>query len=235
MDAISLPRIIQATKEDHNLQRLSSFIFKGYLPKRDTELNPYRQIFNELNISDDGLILKEERIILPSSLWTEAIEKAHQGGHPGMSSLKRRLRSHFWFPKLNECVENKVKSCPSCQLFSDKTTKEPIAPQQMPNGPWEDINLNLFGPMPNHKHVLVGTMITTLVFQPQKLYHPQQPHQCSMLLTMYTTTMALQTSIAPTMDHHLIPRNLRNSLEKKESSMKRSTHTTPKVIKLKHL
>ena len=154
-EAVSMDLIIKETRKDPVLKHLKNYICKGFIPKTDAKLKPYRSIFNELTVSDESLILKGERIVLPKTLWQKAVDKAHQGGHPGMHNLKRLLRSHFWIPRLNELVERKVNECHSCQVYTNKTTKEPIAPQPLPDGPWESVNIDLFGPMPNRKHILV--------------------------------------------------------------------------------
>jgi transposase InsO family protein len=99
--------------------------------------------------------MKGEKIILPKTLWKKAIEKAHQGGHPGETKLKARVRSHFWIPELNQLVKDKVSSCRTCQLFTPKTTKEPIATQKTTGVAWEEVSVDLFGPLPNKKQVLV--------------------------------------------------------------------------------
>lgn len=150
-----MSRIIAETKKDAVLQSLVKCIHQGYIPKSKKSLEPYRNVFHELAISDEDLMLRNDRIILPQSLWSKAIVKAHQGSHPGMSSLKRRIRSHFWFPSINTLVQEAVEQCETCQLFTKKTTKEPISPQNVPTGPWEDVFIDLFGPMPDHRHVLV--------------------------------------------------------------------------------
>ena len=59
-------------------------------------------------------------------MWGIEITKAHQGAHPGMSGMKRRIRSDFWFPKLSQKVEDLVSSCKECQLFTHKNMKEPL-------------------------------------------------------------------------------------------------------------
>ena len=99
--------------------------------------------------------MKGEKIILPEISWSKAVEKSHQGGHPGIVSLKKRLQCHFWFPMLNKMAEEKVKSCPSCQLFTGKGLKEPIRPQRVTEQPWELVNIDLFGPTPYINHILV--------------------------------------------------------------------------------
>ena len=154
-ESISMAKIIKETNNDPTLMQLKLQIAKGFIPKSQTSLNPFRRILQELTISDQGLILKSDKIVLPESLWKTAFTKAHQGGHPGMSSLKRRLRTHFWFPTLDSYIENKVKECHLCQMFTGKTMKEPITAVKTPKYPWQNVSIDLFGPMPNHKHILV--------------------------------------------------------------------------------
>ena len=110
-EAVSMKRIIKNTEQDTLLQKLKRQKEIGYIAKSSIELSAFKKVFDKLTISDEGLILKGEKIILPSKLIKSALEKAHQGGHPGMNGMKRRLRSHFWMPKLNEHVENFVQSC----------------------------------------------------------------------------------------------------------------------------
>ena len=158
VEAISMESIINETKKDITLLKLKKYIrTNGCIPKSEGELSPYKKIFDQLTVSDEGMILKQERIILPQSLWNKAIHKAHQGAHPGMSAMKRRLRSHFWFPMLNKMVEEEVRNCRECQMFTRKTFKDPIHPHKSPNSAWEKVNIDLFGPMPDTKHVLVVT------------------------------------------------------------------------------
>ena len=137
------------------IRQLKQFIRKGYIPKEKKNLTQFRKIFDELAISDEELVMKGERIILPESLWDIAITKAHQGAHPGMSGMKRRIRSHFWFPKLNQTVEDLVNSCKECQYFTHENTKEPLISHNTPEEVWQDVSIDLFGPMPDQKHVLV--------------------------------------------------------------------------------
>ena len=94
-ESISLEKIIKETKKDPILNSLKQYIRKGYIPKAEESLKPYRKVFDQLAISDEELLLKEGKIILPPSLHGIALDKAHQGGHPGMNGLKRRIRSHF--------------------------------------------------------------------------------------------------------------------------------------------
>ena len=155
-EAISLPRIIDETKKDKKLQQLITYCTMGYIPKKaGSEWKQYRGALDSITVSDSGLLMKEEKIILPESLWALAIEKAHQGGHPGETRMKSRVRNHFWIPDLNKLVKEKVSTCETCQRFTSKTTREPVTPQQSTGNAWEEVSIDLFGPLPNKQHVLV--------------------------------------------------------------------------------
>ena len=155
-EAVSIPKIIKETKKDQKMQELIKYVARGRIPKKaDKEWDRYRGILGSITISDTGLVLKNDKIILPESLWQLAINKAHQGGHPGETRMKARVRSHFWIPDLNRLVKEKVSSCISCQHFTLKTTKEPVAAQQTTGVGWEEVSVDLFGPLPDKKHVLV--------------------------------------------------------------------------------
>ena len=157
LEAVSVERIIKATREDKVLTRLKKDIRRGYLTKNQKELAPFSKIFDQLSISDSGIILKKEKIILPTSLVKTAIKKAHQGGHPGMTSMKRRLRAHFWFPGMDTCIETAIKQCKDCTMFTTKNRKNKLHPHRLEEyNAWEKISIDLFGPMPDRRHIIVA-------------------------------------------------------------------------------
>ena len=75
VEAVSLEKIIKATKEDKVLAMLKKDIRRGYLSKSQKELAPFSKIFDQLSISDSGIILKKEKIILPRLLVETAIKR----------------------------------------------------------------------------------------------------------------------------------------------------------------
>ena len=155
VEAISVEKINDATSKDSTLKQLKHYIRKGYIPPHLKSLSSFRKVFDHLTISDTGLVLKDEKIVLPEALHDLAIEKAHQGAHPGMSGMKRRLRTHFWFPKMDDVIEEFVSKCEECQMFTNKRTKHNLTPLANPKKTWDSVFIDLFGPMPDRKHVLV--------------------------------------------------------------------------------
>ena len=154
MEEITPKRIVDETQKDVVLQAVIKHIRDGSKPT-SPELSHYKNIFDELTVSDSGLLLRGHRVILPASLCIESIKKAYCRGHLGRSAFKRQMRNHFDFPNLDHLVETEVKNCNDCQLFTRKAVKNPLTPVYVPNSAWEYVSIDFFGPMPQGEHVLV--------------------------------------------------------------------------------
>ena len=157
-DRITLKSIAEETSADPVLSKLQKLVKEGksWIP-RDAEegLRRFRQIIPEITMTGNGILLKGERLILPDKLQPLAIQLAHQGSHPGQSSMERRLRFHFYFHNMNMKVQNYLEKCPECKLFADKKCKEPLKAHTVPGKCWEKVSVDLFGPMPSKKHIIV--------------------------------------------------------------------------------
>lgn len=90
-----------------------------------------------------ALIFKEDRAILPTKLRMKAMELAHQG-HLGVSSMKRILRNHFWWPSMNKEVQAYVDKCETCLRLSRKNAPLPLTTRELPQGPWEILQIDFF-------------------------------------------------------------------------------------------
>lgn len=164
IDCITIAAIAQATKDDPTLVKVGELINQSltWIPKTESiEVQRFKNILPQLTITGNGIILKDERIVLPKKLQDLAIQIAHRGNHPGQSGLERRLRYHFFFHDMNKKVEQFVNSCDGCAMFIDKKTKEPIKSHRVPEKCWDTVAVDLFGPMPSSKHVVVVQDLTT--------------------------------------------------------------------------
>ena len=102
------------------------------------------------------LIYKGEQVILPHELVEEAIDISHDGSHPGQSMIKRRMRTHFWFPAMDQIIEERISSCPLCQIHTTSPVKSHLVPTPIPDQPWDSVSLDLFGPLEDQRHILVA-------------------------------------------------------------------------------
>ncbi len=113
----------------------------------------YRNVAEELSIAK-GVILRGNRIIIPKSLQNKVIKIAHEG-HQGLVKTKQLLRSRVWFPKMDEAVSAVVNPCIACQATVNMPSQEPVKSTQLPNGPWESLAVDYYGPLPSGDYVLV--------------------------------------------------------------------------------
>jgi hypothetical protein len=158
IDSIGIGNIAKQTKADKTLSDLSGIIERGqtWKPKSsDPKLRKFEQLLSEITIAGNGILFKGERIILPESLQSAAIQLAHRGSHPGRSGIERRLRYHFFFHNMHSKVKQFVENCKACNIFSEKKTSEPIKAHEVPKKCWETVAVDLFGPMPSLKHIVV--------------------------------------------------------------------------------
>ena len=61
----------------------------------------------------------------------------------------------MWWPGIDKDAEQYVRSCQGCQLVGHATPPEPLMPTELPLGKWQDLSLDLLGPMPTGEYLLV--------------------------------------------------------------------------------
>ncbi len=124
LDCIGYARIAQCTKEDRTLARIRELINQGltWIPKTETiEVQRFKSIPPQLTVTGNGMILKDEGIVLPGKLQEMAIQIAHRGAHPGQSGLERRLRYHFFFHDMSKKVKEFVGHATAVRLKSQSS------------------------------------------------------------------------------------------------------------------
>ena len=80
-----------------------------------------------------------------------------------MVPIQDRIYSHFYITNLDAKVRTAIDNCanhsqrrrPKSQSFTKKTTQEPIKPNAVPDKCWEEVSVDLFGPLPSHEHIIV--------------------------------------------------------------------------------
>ena len=73
----------------------------------------------ELAVTEDGMVLRGSKILVPHSLQSRVLAIAHEG-HQGIVKTKALLRTKEWFIGIDRATEKMVEECESCML----TTKE---------------------------------------------------------------------------------------------------------------
>ena len=99
------------------------------------------------------VVLRGTRIVIPQSLRQQVLAIAHEG-HVGIVATKLRLRTKVGWSGIDKDTELYARSCHGCQLAGQVTPPEPLMPTELPLGKWQDLSLDLPGPMPTGEYLL---------------------------------------------------------------------------------
>ena len=158
-DAIKVRDVVQAAHNDRIYQRICSAVKKGSPPKGIPA--PFSKVYGELCVADN-ILLKGDKIVMPDAeffpgsgnIRRHVIDTAHDG-HPGISSMKRRLRSRVWFPGMDQEITATVEGCLPCQASTPKIQRDPLVPSTPPEEPWQKLGADHWGPTPDGKYLMV--------------------------------------------------------------------------------
>ena len=149
--AVSRAEIAQATESDPCL----STVTKWVQLKIKCDLGAFKQIKDELSVTEDGILIRGNRIVIPNSLQQKILVIAHQD-HQGIVRTKQLVRKFVWFPNIDAMVENTIKHCQQCQIHTPRRHAiEPLSMSKMPDGPWEELSIDFFGPLKTGKYIMV--------------------------------------------------------------------------------
>lgn len=138
-------RFQQATQDDLDLQTLQAVVKSGWpdtkenLPKSTYPYWPFRDEITCI----DGLMFKGHKIIVPSRLQKEMLDRIHSS-HLGVVKCKSRARESLFWPGMTSSIQEVVEKCPICALNSRSNPKEPLVETETPSRPWSIISVDLF-------------------------------------------------------------------------------------------
>lgn len=141
----ALEEIKTATVADPILSQLIKILKEG-IPLNTasfpSELKSYRAIIADL-YEVDGIVCKNERIIIPSSMREKQLRKLH-AGHLGIEKTKRLARQYYYWPGIEYDIEVHIRKCATCNAHRRKQTKEPIRQHPIPDNPWQKVGCDIF-------------------------------------------------------------------------------------------
>lgn len=148
--ALKLIDIQNESAADETIQKVKKALETG---EWSESVNAYKLFATELCFAGE-ILLRNNRIVMPKKFHEQTLQLAHEG-HPGMTIMKKRIRSKVWWPKIDVDVEKTVRQCHGCMLVAAPSAPEPLKRKQLPNAPWEHIAIDFLGPLPSGHNLLV--------------------------------------------------------------------------------
>jgi hypothetical protein len=151
--AMSIEEIQQASINDPELAEIRTCLQTNQLYKIPP---PYQSLVDELCITNQNIVLRGNRIVLPAALRQQAISLAHDD-HAGITKCKQCIQAKLWWPQMDKHVEEHIKCCHPCQLVAQPPRPEPMRPTELPKEPWTELAIDICGPFPTGECIVVLT------------------------------------------------------------------------------
>ena len=88
------------------------------------------------------ILLKESRILIPSSMRIEILDNIHEG-HQGITKCCKPAKSSVWWLGLSREIQDLVQQCGVCALHKENKPELLIA-TPLPDCPWQVVATDLF-------------------------------------------------------------------------------------------
>jgi hypothetical protein len=134
------------TINDQILKQILKYIRKGWQnAENKDELKQFIRIKNNLNEVDGIIEMDDGRLVIPENLKLKILNILHRA-HFGAVKMKARARQIVFWPGINEEIENFVKSCENCNMYSDEPIKVPLKSWEPAETAWQRVHIDFAGP-----------------------------------------------------------------------------------------
>ena len=101
-----MQEIKEKQKEDPVCQKLIAYCQTRWPDKSKLQgpCKAYAAVMHELSVIIQGLLLRGHRIVIPSEMQADIIEKLH-AGHQGIAKCRRRAQQSVWWPGLGKTLK----------------------------------------------------------------------------------------------------------------------------------
>ena len=150
--SMTLEEVKTATQSDQTLQKVMIAVQTGKWYDKDIE--NFAHFKDEFSVHD-ALVLRDHRLVVPSSLQHKVVSIAHQS-YQGIVKTKQCIWEKIWFPGIDKLVEDTVKACiPYQASYPGLKTREPIVPTPLPSEPWSSLAVDFAGPFPSGDYLMI--------------------------------------------------------------------------------
>ncbi|XP_022808781.1 uncharacterized protein K02A2.6-like [Stylophora pistillata] len=147
--AMRIKEIEQVSAQNSELQALRNCLIEG---KWDNAAEQYLPVRNELTVIGQ-IILRGTRIVIPQALRKRVVRLANEG-HQGVIKTKERPRTKVWWAAMDRDAEKRCE-CYGCQMVTKNVPPSPLKSTALVNQQWEEVAVDLMGPLPPGEHLLV--------------------------------------------------------------------------------
>ena len=133
---------------------------------REKEVTQALKKEDGLTWEENRVVYMEGRIYVPNNkkIREEILEENHNSvdvGHPGQQRMLELIKRNYWWLGIKEDVKKYVQECFKCQqnkVQYQKKARE-LHPLEIPQGPWQEISIDIIGPLSKSNEIDVIVVI----------------------------------------------------------------------------
>ena len=144
--AILWSNITSECASDPEILALAATVKEGFPPtcsEFNRALAPYWNIRKSLVVSNGNVVWYNDRLVLPKSLRSKALEILHSA-HQGVSAMEARARTTVYWPGITKDIQEKRDSCSICCKNAPSQAALPAMIPDIPSTPFESIFADFF-------------------------------------------------------------------------------------------
>ena len=160
-----------ATQSDPTLCSLAKPVHEGWPQSRrdcSKQLLDFWSFRQEIS-EEDGLLYKNQRLIVPHSERLETLKVLHLGHYAVDKMQLRALKTVYW-PGINKDILKQYQSCKTCIKHSKSQRSEPLQSHPTPESPWHTVATDLFETKNSKYLLLVDTTVVPCIVQAGQHY-----------------------------------------------------------------
>ena len=145
MSDIHIAKIKKEGMIDNQYIQLVKMISTGFPNDKHNvppEIAEYWQMRNEL-YTIDGVIFAAGRPLIPYQLRQSLLQDLHIG-HQGTNAMKANARQRFFWPQMNNQIQQVRNNCRCCNEIAPSQRKEPQTRTPTPDYPFQQVVTDLF-------------------------------------------------------------------------------------------
>lgn len=160
VSSAKLNDICLETKNDHTMQLIIDYIRNGWPKSSESVPDGIKVYFGyreELS-TQDGLIFRNDRILIPHKLRGKLIESCH-ASHNGIEATLRLARANLFWPGMSVHIKEAVKKCTVCGKFAASQCNPPMQSHEIPIHPFQLVSMDVFyAELNGNKHKFLITV-----------------------------------------------------------------------------
>ncbi|XP_055542937.1 uncharacterized protein K02A2.6-like [Wyeomyia smithii] len=144
---VTFKHLQAATDKDKLLKKVIGHVQTGWpksIKQVSNELRPFYARKESISLVR-GCLMLAGRIVVPTEFQQPVLKALHKG-HPGQERMMSVMRSHVYWPGVDQDVENFVSACRACASVAKAPPKTLLSSWPQASYPWQRLHVDYAGP-----------------------------------------------------------------------------------------